>query len=89
MPDLSAALPTPELVEAFLGVVDVEGKLLAALDDLGPVAGRDVVVLDAGRSNLVGIVDARGIDGRKGQAMHELDDQDNPRLRCQRIADQA
>ena len=52
MPDLSAALPTPELVEAFLGVVDVEGKLLAALDDLGPVAGRDVVVLDAGRSNL-------------------------------------
>jgi hypothetical protein len=52
MPDLSAALPTPELVEAFLGVVDVEGKLLAALDDLGPVAGRDVVVLDAGRGNL-------------------------------------
>ena len=52
MPDLSAALPTPELVEAFLGVVDVEGKLLAALDDLGPVAGRDVVVLDAGWSNL-------------------------------------
>ena len=49
MPDLSAALPTSELEEAFLRVVDVEGKVLAALEDLGPVAGRDVVVLDSGR----------------------------------------
>ena len=52
MPDLSADLPTTELEEAFLGVVDVEGKLLAALEDLGPVAGRDVVLLDAGRGYL-------------------------------------
>ena len=49
MPDLSAALPTTELEEAFLRVVDCEGKLTAALEDLGPVAGRDVVLLDAGR----------------------------------------
>jgi SAM-dependent methyltransferase len=49
MPDLSAALPTPELEEAFLRVVDIEGKLLAALEDLGPVSGRDVVLLDPGR----------------------------------------
>jgi hypothetical protein len=49
MPDLSAALPTTELEEAFLRVVDTEGKLTAALEDLGPVAGRDVVLLDAGR----------------------------------------
>lgn len=49
MPDLSAALPTTELEGAFLGVVDIEGKLTAALEDLGPVAGRDVVLLDAGR----------------------------------------
>jgi hypothetical protein len=49
MPDLSAALPTTELEEAFLRVVDSEGKLTAALEDLGPVAGRDVVLLDAGR----------------------------------------
>jgi hypothetical protein len=49
MPDLSAALPTVELEEAFLRVVDVEGKLTAALEDLGPVAARDVVLLDAGR----------------------------------------
>ncbi|MGD0123004.1 MAG: hypothetical protein ABSC46_10645 [Candidatus Limnocylindrales bacterium] len=52
MPDLSAALPTTELEEAFLHVVDVEGKLIAALEDLGPVAGRDVVLLDAGRGYL-------------------------------------
>jgi hypothetical protein len=49
MPDLSAAFHTPELEEAFLGVVDLEGKLAAALEDLGPVADRDVVLLDAGR----------------------------------------
>ena len=49
MPDLSAALPTTELEEAFLHVIDVEGKLTAALEDLGPIAGREVVLLDAGR----------------------------------------
>ena len=49
MPDLSAALPTTELEAAFLGVVDVEGKLIAAREDLGPVAGRDVVVLSRHR----------------------------------------
>jgi hypothetical protein len=49
MPDLSAALPTTELEEVFLRVVDVEGKLTAALEGLGPVAGRDVILLDAGR----------------------------------------
>ncbi|MGA2513323.1 MAG: hypothetical protein ABSG37_06875 [Candidatus Limnocylindrales bacterium] len=49
MPDLPAALPTTELEEAFLRVVDVEEKLIAALEALGPVAGRDVILLDAGR----------------------------------------
>lgn len=48
MADLSFALPTPEVEAAFLGVVDVEGKIVTALDALGPVSGRDVVVLDAG-----------------------------------------
>ena len=48
MPDLSAALPTTELEEAFLHVIDVEGKLTAALEDLGPIAGREVVLLNAG-----------------------------------------
>jgi len=49
MPDLSAGLPTTDLEDSFLRVVDVEGKLTAALEDLGPVAGRDVILLDAGR----------------------------------------
>jgi hypothetical protein len=49
MPDLPAALPSRSLEEAFLGVVDAEGKLIAALEDLGPIADRDVILLDAGR----------------------------------------
>jgi hypothetical protein len=49
MPDLSAALPTTELEDAFLRVVDIEGKLTVALEDLGPVSGRDALLLDAGR----------------------------------------
>jgi len=60
MPDLSAALPTTELEEAFLRVVDVEGKLTAALEDLGPVADRDVMLLDAGRGFLERQLTARG-----------------------------
>lgn len=49
MPDLSAALPTTELEDAFLGVVDVEGKLITALAGLGDIAGRRVILLDSGR----------------------------------------
>jgi hypothetical protein len=49
MPDLSAVLPAVEPEEVFLRVVDVEGKLTATLEDLGPVVARDVVLLDAGR----------------------------------------
>ena len=52
MPDLAVAMPTTDLEDSFLGVVDVEGKLTAALEDLGPVADRDVVLLDAGRGFL-------------------------------------
>jgi hypothetical protein len=80
MPDLSAALPTTELEEAFLRVVDVEGKLIAALEDLGPVAGRDVVLLDAGRGYLERQLTAIGTrvtavafpDGRDGAAVRAL-----------------
>ncbi|MGD0862442.1 MAG: hypothetical protein ABSA21_06725 [Candidatus Limnocylindrales bacterium] len=49
MPDLSIALPSPQLEDAFLGIVDRDGKLPAALEALGPVIDRDVVVLDCGR----------------------------------------
>jgi hypothetical protein len=48
MPDLSIALPSPRLEEEFLRVIDVEGKIPAALEALGPVSDRDVVVLDSG-----------------------------------------
>jgi hypothetical protein len=62
MPDLPAPLPTPELEVAFLNVIDVEGKLIAALESLGPIADRDVVLLDAGhgyRSRLMTEIGAR------------------------------
>ena len=48
MPDLSIALPSGTLEESFLRIVDPEGKLPAALEALGPVIDREVVVLDCG-----------------------------------------
>ncbi len=62
MPDLPAAFQGLDLEESFLRVVDVEGKLTAALEDLGPIADRDVVLLDAGngyRSRLMTEIGAR------------------------------
>jgi hypothetical protein len=49
MPDLSMEMPCASLDEAFAGVVDREGKIPAALEELGPLIGREVVVLDCGR----------------------------------------
>lgn len=46
MPDLPVSLP-PELQPAFAGAFDPPGKIAAALVALGPVADRDVVVIDA------------------------------------------
>jgi len=37
----------PQLLEPLVRMVDAEGRLPAALEALGPVAGRDVAVLDA------------------------------------------
>ena len=48
MPDLAWTPPTPELEEAFLGAVDREGKVPAALEELGPLSNRDVLLLDGG-----------------------------------------
>lgn len=48
MADLSVNLPAP-LEEELLRRIDVEAKIPAALEALGPVSGRDVVLLDAGR----------------------------------------
>ncbi len=49
MPDLSMKMPCEALDEAFAAVVDREGKIPAALQELGPVIGQEVVVLDCGR----------------------------------------
>ena len=62
MPDLPAHLTNREAESALLRVVDVEGKLIAALEDLGPIADRDVILLDAGsgyRARLMSEIGAR------------------------------
>ena len=46
MSALPMTLP-PELEPAFVGALDPTGKIVAALAALGPVADRDVVVVDA------------------------------------------
>ena len=46
MSALPMSLP-PELEPTFIGALDPAGKLVAALAALGPVADRDVVVVDA------------------------------------------
>lgn len=46
MADLPFQLAGP-LAERLAAVIDVEGKLVRALDSLGPLAGREVIVLDA------------------------------------------
>lgn len=53
MPDLSMDMPCASLEDAFTGVVDREGKIPAALEELGPVIGREIVVLDCGRGERV------------------------------------
>ena len=53
MPDLSMEMPCAALDEAFAGVVDREGKIPAALQELGPVIGQEVVVLDCGAGERV------------------------------------
>ena len=60
MPDLSIALPSAHLEEQFLRVVDAEGKIPAALEALGPVIDRDVVVLDCGHGYLCRQLDGMG-----------------------------
>ena len=46
MSDLPVSLPR-ELEGAFVPALDRAGKLIAALDALGPIADRDVLVVDA------------------------------------------
>ena len=46
MSDLPVSLPR-ELEPTFVGALDRAGKLVAALESLGPVADRDVLIVDA------------------------------------------
>lgn len=46
MADLPLQLPDPELSAQLARVLDVEGKIPRAFEALGPVADRDVVLLD-------------------------------------------
>ena len=45
--------------DALLGALDVEGKIARALEALGPLAGRDVVVVGGGPRELRGSRDGR------------------------------
>ena len=49
--DLPFQLP-PEAARELASVLDVEGKILRGLEALGPVAGRDVLLVDAAGSTL-------------------------------------
>ncbi len=48
MSDLPSFLADPAIAARLASVLDVEGKLPLALEALGPVADRDVVLLDGG-----------------------------------------
>jgi SAM-dependent methyltransferase len=58
--DLPFQLAGP-LADRLAAVVDVEGKLVRALDSLGTLAGRDVVLLDTSAGGLAGRLEAAGI----------------------------
>jgi hypothetical protein len=59
MSDLPVSLPA-ELEPAFLAAFDPPGKLVAAIDALGPTAGRDVLVVDATAGPVLDGLRARG-----------------------------
>ena len=59
MSDLPFVLAAP-LAEQLGRVLDTEGKLARALEALGPVADRDVALLDAAGSRVAAELDAKG-----------------------------
>jgi SAM-dependent methyltransferase len=61
MADLPFQLPDP-LADRLRAAVDVEGKILRALEALGPLAGRDVVLVDVPDGSLV---DGLATDGTR------------------------
>jgi hypothetical protein len=63
MSDLPVALPS-RLEPAFLAAFDPPGKLVAALESLGPVADRDVILVDATAGPIVDGIAALGARSR-------------------------
>ncbi|HSO28604.1 MAG TPA: hypothetical protein VLS28_01755 [Candidatus Sulfomarinibacteraceae bacterium] len=59
MSDLPLQL-SADLAGRLAPALDVEGKILRAIDALGPVAGRDVVLVDGAASSLVAGLEALG-----------------------------
>jgi len=50
----------PAVEPAFLAALDPPGKLVAAIDTLGPVAGRDLLIVDAAAGPIVQGIAAAG-----------------------------
>ena len=63
--DLPFQLP-PEAARELASVLDVEGKILRGIEALGPVAGRDVLLVDAAESMV-----AVGLGGLGARVHHE------------------
>jgi hypothetical protein len=62
--DLPVALSRPDLSARLLSIVDVDGKLPRALDELGPLRGRDVLILDDGSPTRAAQIEAVGARAR-------------------------
>lgn len=60
MSDLPFTPADPALSERLAACLDVEGKIPRALDALGPVAGRDVVLVDGEGGRLARLLEAVG-----------------------------
>lgn len=60
--DLPLPLADPALAAALAAALDVEGKIPRALEALGPIADRDVLLLDAGAGRRAAVL--AGLGGR-------------------------
>jgi hypothetical protein len=64
-------LPEP-LAQRLRAAADVEGKIVRALDALGPLSGRDVALLGVPDGLLLDRIDAAGLTGRQLPAIEPL-----------------
>jgi hypothetical protein len=62
--DLPVALSRPDLSARLHSIVDIDGKLLRALEELGPLRGRDVVIVDDGSRARAAQIEALGARAR-------------------------